>query len=291
MRSRWLLNLLLATVVVALGLLAYFRPHGDASVGPRLTALTPETVTRIRIERVRHEPMQLEKAADGWRMLAPLRARANQFNIDSLLRVTTTTSSFQAPVDAAGLAQYGLDKPGVRLQLNDEEILIGAQHPLRQQHYVRYHEHVHLIPSYPLGSVFLDYNAFLDSQLLEDGRKLSALRLPAFRLVLKDGLWRRDPPPPKNAPAVSQDRLNEIVAEWENARAFAVQRRSAKTPIAQIDLAFDQNGKHGSLTLDILAYRPELIIARRDEGLEYHFPEEIGKRLLELRLMEERVKN
>lgn len=276
MTSRWLLNAILAGVIAALALLLFLRPDADKPAGPPLTALSTETVTRIRIERG-EQKIELEKTGDAWRMTAPLRARANRFNIDSLLRLTDTVSTFQAPV-GADLATYGLDKPTLRVWLNDEPIAIGSLHPMRQQHYARYRDTVHLIQSHVLTAAFQNYNNFLDSQLLEDGRKLAALRLPGFRLELKDGTWRRAPADEK----ISADRLNGFVAEWENARALSVEKYSGKPARATVQLTFEQDGRRETLALGILSYKPAFVLARRDEGLEYHFPEDVGQRLLTL---------
>jgi hypothetical protein len=275
--NRWVLNLVLAAVVLGLAALVYFRPEPQAPPGPPLTTLSAADVQRIRIDRG-GETVVLEKSSSGWRLQAPITARANEFNVASLLRVTSTSSSFQTAVDTAALATYGLDKPQLRLQLNDEEITVGALHPLRQQHYVRYREQVQLIPSSVLAAAFQHYSNFIDTRLLEDGRKLRELRLPSLRLVQRDGTWQREPAVADAE--LSVDRLNDLVAEWENARALSVQKLSARAPEAQVQLVFD--AEPSTLTLAILAYKPELILARRDEGLEYHFPEDVGKRLLSL---------
>jgi hypothetical protein len=275
--NRWVLNLVLAAVVLGLAALAYFRPAVEAPPGPPLTALSTDDVRYIRIERG-NEKIELAKTANGWRLQAPVSARANEFNIDSLLRIAIVTSSFQAPADPATLATYGVDTPLLRLQLNDEQIAVGALHPLRQQHYVRYRDVVHLIPSYVLTAAFQHYTNFIDTRLLEDGRTLRALRLPNLHLVQKDGTWQREPAPKEQESSV--DRLNELVAEWENARALSVQQFTPRPAQAQVQLTFTTAPE--TLTLAILAYKPQLILARSDEGLEYHFPEDVGRRLLEL---------
>jgi len=275
MKARWILNLVLAGIIAALAVFLYFKPAGDKPAGPPLTTLTADAITQLRIERST-QTIELEKTDAGWRLSAPLRARANQFNIDSLLRIVSAPSSFQAtPTE---LTAFGLDKPALRLRLNNEEIAIGAIHPMRQQHYVHYRDTVHLIPSYVLAATFQPYTGFIDTQLFEDGRKLAALRLPGFRLELKDGTWQRQP---RDA-QLSTDRLNGFVAEWENARALSVEKLTARPAQGAVQLTFEKDGKRETLTLDILTTRPEFVLARRDEGLEYHFPEDVGKRLLNL---------
>jgi len=278
MKSRWLLNLSLVVLIAALAAFAYWKPAGDKAAGVPLTALSVDSINRIRIEKSGAEPIALERTPEGWRLSAPVRARANRFNAQNLLRVATTASSFQAPAGAAPLSTYGLDKPAARLWLNDDEFVIGAIHPMRQQHYVRYHDTVHLVDSHVLGTALFHYSSFIDTQLIEESRRLTALRLPGVRLALKDGVWRREPHDTK----ISVDDLNDFVAQWQNARALSVEKLSRMQAAAQIELVFDNGGKPAALKLEILAHKPEFILARRDEGLEYHFPEDVGRRLLNL---------
>lgn len=284
MRSRWILNLALAAIVIGLALFVYFRPSTDKSAGTPLTALTAETVTHIEIARAGQRATAFEKTAAGWRMRAPLAARANQFNIDSVLRVVTANSEFREPAVAAELSKYGLDKPILQLRFNDEAMAVGAMHPIKREHYLLHRDTVHLVPSYVFTAALLDYTSFLDTQLLEDTRQLNlvAVRLPGLQLTRHDGTWRREPPDPKRDGEISQDRVNEFVAHWQNARALSVARLSKNAAVDRIQLVSDIDGKRETLTLDVLAYKPEFVLARRDEGLEYHFPEEIGKQLLNL---------
>ncbi len=280
MGTRWLLNIAMAVLVAALGLFVYFRPGADKPAGPPLTGLTPEAVMTIRIERAKPEIISLARADTGWRMTAPVRARANTFNIDSLLRVTTAPSLYQTTAIEPELARYGLAPNDLRLWFNDEEIHVGAIHPMKQQHYVRYRNSVHLIPSHVLASAFLGYASFIDTQLLEDERQLVALRLPGLQLVRTDGSWRREPPDKKRDEQVSGDHVNEFVAHWQNAHALSVERLSTRPALERIQLVYETNGQSATLTLEVLAYKPEFVLARRDEGLEYHFPEDIGRQLL-----------
>src|SRR6266404_2954498 len=96
MRARWILNLVLAAIVIGLALLAYLKPSADKAGGTPLTNLAPEAASRIRVERG-GQAIALAKTASQWRMTEPLPARANRFNVDSLLRVLTAASEYRAP--------------------------------------------------------------------------------------------------------------------------------------------------------------------------------------------------
>jgi hypothetical protein len=277
MKSRWILNLALVALIGALAAVAYFKPS-EKQTGAPLMDVSADAVQRIRIEKNGAAPIVLEKNGDRWQLSQPVRARANEFNITSLLRLTKATSSFQASADAATLATYGLDKPALRLWLNGEEFLVGSIHPMRQQHYLRYRDTIHLVDSHVLSTAWFNYASLIDTQLLDTAHKLTAVRTPNVRLSLKDGVWRREPHDPK----ISVDSLNDFVAHWQNAQALAVEKLSNAAPIGFVELVVDIGGKATSLKMDILAYKPEFVLARRNEGLEYHFPETTGKRLLSL---------
>ncbi|MEK7717925.1 MAG: DUF4340 domain-containing protein, partial [Pseudomonadota bacterium] len=219
-----------------------------------------------------------EKTGNEWKLTAPLPARANRLNVETLLRVLSAPSETRFPAAAAELSQYGLEKPSARVWLENEEIVFGALHPLNNQIYVLHNNEVALIPSYHLSAATYPYTNFIDSRLFEEDRKLTSLRLPGFMLSLKDGVWRRQPVDKK----LTSDRINDFASEWQNARALSVDKYSGKESIGRIDITFKRDGKNEKLPLGILAYKPDFILHRQDENLEYHFTEETGKRLLNL---------
>ena len=135
-----------------------------------------------------------------------------------------------------------------------------------------------LIPSHHVAVALYPYGNFIDSRLIEEELKPVAIRLPGFTLTLKDGAWQKTPRDEK----LTTDRIHDFVAEWRNARALSVERYGGKPALKRVIFTLTKNGKTENLVLGILAYEPDFILYRPDEGLEYHFPEEIGKRLLRL---------
>jgi hypothetical protein len=282
MKSRWILNLALVAIILALGAVLYFRPAIDSvEIAPPLTDLTPKTVNTIRIERLGRDPVVLEAVENQWFVRAPIAGRASPFNVDNMLLLATARSDFR--VDATDLAKYGLDKPIARIWLNDREIDVGAEHPLQQQRYVRLGNHIYLLSLSMLSAAFFTPEQLLSTRLIEEGRKLVAIETPELALALKDGAWKIERSQRgKNAEALSTDRLNNLASDWEYINALTVARRSKTTALAQIKLNYRQNEQTGSLVLDVLSYEPDFVLARRDENLEYHFPQDTRKRLLTL---------
>jgi hypothetical protein len=280
LKKRWWLNLALVALLGGLALVAVLEPGKKAPErAPKLTTLAPDAITRARIERPGQEPIVLEKTAGGWRLEAPLAARANGFNVENLLRVASADVDATIPDGEQALAQFGLDRPRARLWLDGEELAFGALHPLKNQVYVRYRSQVYLIAGHLFGPAGYDYRRYLAPRLLEEDRKPLRFKLPGFTLALKDGSWQREPADPQ----LTGDRINDFVREWQHASALDVDRYAGRPPVAHVDIAFAADGdKTQTLRLGILAYKPELVLYRRDEGLEYRFPEETGKRLLTL---------
>ena len=277
LRRRWLLNAALLILIGALAWLAIHRAGLEKNVaGPPLTTLVADTVSQLRIERPDHPVITLEKTGKEWRLTAPVRARANRFNVENLLRIATAPGATRFPVVAADLAKFGLDKPRSRVRYGDEEIAFGSLHPLNNQIYIQYKDEVVLIPGHYLGTALFPYTHFIDSRLFEENRKITTVKLPGFTLTQENGAWRKQPPDGK----LTSDRLNEFAAEWRNASALGVEKYSDKEVLGRIEIVSVRDGKTEKLTLGILAYKPDFVLYRADENLEYHFTEDTGKRLL-----------
>ncbi len=278
-KRRWLLNAGLLGLIAALAWIVAHRMGQEQDIpGPPLTGLSATAVAHVRIERPEQPAIAIEKTGNEWRLTAPLPARANRLNVENLLHVLSAPAETRFPAVPAELLQYGLEKPSARVRLENEEIVFGALHPLNNQIYVLHNNEVALIPGYHLSAATYPYTNFIDSRLFEEDRKLTSLRLPGFILNLKDGVWRRQPVDKK----LSSDRINDFASEWQNARALSVDKYSGKESIGRIDVTSIRNGKNEKLPLGILAYKPDFILHRQDENLEYHFTEETGKHLLNL---------
>lgn len=277
-KSRWWLNLALLAVVVLLALLVVLARSPQQPPAPALTAIVPEAVARVALERAGEARVVLEKHEGRWRMTEPLAARVNDFNVGRLLGIARAPSAWRTAATPEDHARYGFDKALSRLRFDDVEIVVGSPHPLHAQHYVLHHDEVHLVDSRHLAAAFYAYSDFLDSRLLEEALQPVAFRFPGFTLVLKEGAWRREPPDE----SISTDRLNDFVAHWRNARALRVQRHTGTPAREWIEISVRRADRIETLRLGILGREPELMLLRPEEGLEYHFPEAVGKRLLNI---------
>lgn len=280
LKRRWLLNVALLLLIGALAWAIVHRSgqEKNASAKP-LTSLSTAAISQIRIERPDQSAISLVKSGEEWRLTAPLPARANRFNIESLLRTLSAPAEIRIPTVTGDLAKYGLDKPLSQLWIENEAISFGSMHPLSNQVYVLYKNEVVLIPAHYLSTAIYPYTNFIASRLIEEDRRLVALGLPGYSLSLKNGVWHHHPP----YQTLTSDQINDFVASWQHASALRVDRYSGEDAIDEIVLTTLRDNKEIKLHLGILAYKPEFILFRKDENLKYYFTEQAGARLMDLK--------
>lgn len=278
MKRRWILLAVLGALIGVLAALAVLKPGREASHKPALTALNADAIQSIRIERAGQSPVELTRDGGNWRMRAPIAARANRFLIENLLAVVGAPIEATVAAGADDLARYGLAPPLARLRLGEDEIAFGTTHPFHPQQYVRYRDTIYLIASHFYGASAQKPELYLDTRLLAPGTQLTKLKLPGFSVSQADGRWQRQPA----NPALSSDHINDFVSEWQQASALSVQRHAGKPPAAWIALGVQQDDRPQTVRVAVLAREPELVLHRPDEGLDYHFPAELGQRLLQL---------
>lgn len=278
MKPRWLL---LAALLVLIGILtavALLQPGRESAKRPALTSLSSDTIHSIRIERPNQAPIELARDESGWKMREPFKARANGFLVENLLAVVAAPIEATVAASDSELARYGLATPLARVNLGEAEIAFGAMHPFQRQQYVRHNSTVFLIAAYYYGASAQRAEQYLDARLLAAGTKLSELKFPDFSVSRRDGGWQRRP----ERAALSGDSINDFVSEWQQASALSVQRHTGKRPIAWVSLTLADDPQPRTVRVGVLALEPELVLHRPDEGLDYHFPAELGKRLLQL---------
>lgn len=276
LRRRWVLNLTLAALAGGLLLVLLWRP-GQPPAPPPLTGLAANEIIHVVVRQPRQADIELARDQGRWRLVKPVAARVNARVLDQLLRLPAAPV-LARPGEAAGLAGFGLDPPRARVLVNHEEIEIGALHPVKGQIYVRHGGRVALVPATHAAAATYPWTRLLDHRLLGEGEVLVALQLPGFRLALHNGTWQRQPADR----ALSGDRINGFVQEWQQATALAVDPMNRKPALARITLTVREQERERPLVLEVVSYQPEFVLRRHDEGLEYHFPEDVGRRLTSL---------
>ena len=284
MTNRWFINGLLLCVALGLGFFLWRRPEVAAHApAPKLAVIKTASVSTVEVQRKGQPTILLKREGSRWFVLKPFKARADKFRVEALtdLLQAHTSDRFKAP--QSRLAGFGLAPPQAVLTLNKQRVLIGRRRPFGDLRYVLVNHTISLVSAEAIHPRRLSPNSFLSTKLLSAKIHPLGFVLPHFAIVRKRGIWRALP----KIARLSNDRINTFVDEWRYARALSVTRYHGQAAVGRIVIRYRTQGvakpsRPRTLTIDILATQPELVLARPDQGLEYHFPAEIGRRLLHL---------
>lgn len=290
MRS-WASLAALFVIVLALGTWIYYKPPANVVDTHALSALKSGEVKRIRFQRVTpvdstaatsESSTQAQQAAgsvvivldrrnDSWLMTTPGVARAEKFQVERMLSILEARSAVR--YTAADLSRYSLDKPQVTLTLDDQVFAYGAINNMTREQYVLTGNAIYLVPlAYSIG-LPRSVDALLALRLFDGDEAPVRFELPQFSVALRDGTWTVTPTTHDMGP----DERHAWVDTWRNASAIRVARSVKGDSSEEVKVGL-KDGR--TITFAILQREPELVLLRRDEGVEYHFFGDSGKRLV-----------
>jgi hypothetical protein len=285
MKKRWLLNLILLAVVAGLVTFLYMRPKPEAAKDSsyEVSAYKMAEFNTIKVEFPAKAALTFEKTDNFWYLTAPHKTRADQASVQRILSIIAATS--REKLSASDLEKFGLHQPSLKLTLyrdktNFEEFLFGTHSPLTDEQYVSHKDAVYLISNSYGEAASIQTLELIDKAPLKPTEKVAGFdfgRLEQWEatglsLDMVDGKWKVSLANAKP----TQNELNEWADySWIHTRAksvdFYTPDRKITYPSFQIKMA-DGSKVH----FDKIQESPELIIARPDEGLVYHFPQDEG---------------
>lgn len=284
MRSRWLLNLGLFLAVAGIALFLYLKPKEQAAAPNevKVSAISPSTIGKISIEFTAKKPVTLEKRDGHWFLVQPYTARAGQQAVDKILAVLNADSVDK--FDASDLARFGLDNPSLRLKLDDKELVFGTFNPVNGQQYVAFGNSVYLISTSYADAAATQVVELIDKRLLApveeiagfDFSRLEQWEATGLRLEHDNHQWKVSIPGANPARA----ELDEWFGDgWKTLSATSVEpyKPDHKTVYPSFEIVL-KDGKR--IHVDKHLESPEMILARPDEGMLYHFPPDLGFSLL-----------
>ncbi|HET7369386.1 MAG TPA: DUF4340 domain-containing protein [Gammaproteobacteria bacterium] len=278
MKRRWLLNIGLAVLLAALALLAWFQPGAEtARPKPTITTLAPDAVTTIRLEQPNQATAVFKRTAEGWEMVQPVSAPANDQVIKNWLASARETSSRAYPAKDLDLAQFGLKPPRLSLTLNNQRLDFGASDPIEHKRYIRRGDTIYLVNDVLFYQLQGDPLSFLSKRLLPRDPKIIGIKLPNVEISQnKSGEWQLTP----TRPNISSDQIQSLIESWQHSQAFNVKaaERAPATGKVTIRLA----GQQKPITFRILKNDSLLVLARPDLGVEYQLPANRRNDLLKL---------
>ena len=290
MKNRWLLNLVMLALVAGLVAFLYLRPkaNNDAPSQHEVSTLKLADFTIIKAEFPAKVPTSFEKMDGLWRMTSPYKTRADQISVQRILAIIAAKSTEKFP--ATNLEKFGLDKPQLKLKLTkatgDEVFSFGTFNSVTEEQYVGYKDAVYLLSGgYAEAATSQPIELIEKTPLTKNEAKqisgfdfahLEQWQANALNVEVTDGKWKTNEPKAK----ITQNEMNEwLDFSWKQAQAKQVE---LYTPDHKITYpSFDVKLKDGKkVHFDKIQEAPDLLLGRPDEGVMYHFSNDVGFNML-----------
>jgi len=280
MNSRTLLNIGLLVLLVGLGLITFFEPGLEpAPVAATLSTIDPADITQIHISRLQKPQLQFHREQDSWRIVSDESVPASEFQVRSLIELAGTEAKRSYSLDQLDLSKLELNEPFASVSFNAGlTIEFGNTEPLGGQRYVKVGDKVHLIEDRFQHLVEADFTTFVDHRLLAEGSRITDLQLPKFRLTRsKDLHWSLAP----DDMDISADAIQELVDAWQHASALWVRKYAGEPALSPMQLMLE--GAQEPIVLQIVSRDPELVLARPEWHIQYHFTADIAEKMFTFR--------
>ena len=290
MKKRWLLNLVMLALVIGLMAFLYLRPKTEAQAENKheVSQLKLADIAAVKVEFPAQAAVTFEKVEGLWRMTAPYKTRADQQSVQRILAIIAATSVEKFP--ASDLAKFGLDNPQLRLKLSgeklDESFIFGTYNPVTEEQYVTYKDGVYLLAGTYSEAAKTQPIEMVDKAPLTpdeakqvsgfDFSRLEQWEEARLNVDIADGKWATNVAKAK----ITQNEMNEwLDFSWAQAQAKSVElytpNHKETYPSFEVKL---KNGK--KIHFDKISEAPELLLGRPDEGVMYHFANDVGFTML-----------
>ena len=290
MKKRWLLNLVMLALVAGLVAFLYLRPKAkiDAPLQHEVSNLKLADFTQVKVEFPAQAPTSFVKIDGLWRMTSPYKTRADQISVQRILAIIAAKSLEKFP--NTDLTKFGLDNPQLKLKLTkstgDEVFSFGTFNSVTEEQYVGYNNAVYLLPgSYAEAATtqaieLIDKTPLTKNEIKQiagfDLSKLEQWQANALNIDLYDGNWKTNDAKAK----VTQNNMNEwLDFSWKQAQAKQVELYLPDRKVAYP--SFNVKLKDGKkVHFDKISEAPDLLLGRPDEGIMYHFSNDVGFNML-----------
>lgn len=262
MSSRALLNLgmVFAAMLVAV-ILHMYRPADEAPQAYALVPMAQSDIRAVTIERVNTPAIVLQREESRWRMTTPVKARLDETALARVLDLSRLGANNKLAAD--DLAKYGLNQPWARVRFGTHTLEFGNTNTVTEEFYVRSDGVIYAVPARNAGAIPSTPGKLIAHRMLAPEETLAAVEMPTFSVRHDGTRWQMTPPDP----GLSQDDLVRWVEQWRYASSVITQPGE---PAAGTDVTLTlRDGR--TIELSIKARSPELVLHRRDEGLDYHF--------------------
>lgn len=268
MQNQLKINLHLFIIAASLAAIIYLTEKKPALLDT-ISNIDINSVQQIYIRHNQNQT-QLAKNNSRWQIVQPVKVDANQFRMQSLLKLLNAPVHGQYSSDQLDLDTIGISSSSTNVRFGDHKIIFGMVNPATELRYVLYNDSIYTIEDvyFPLLSSHFSTLASLD--LLPEGSHIQSLELANQQITKdQDGLWHSNID-------ISADAIVTITDNWHSLQAFGVHAYLQRGNKGSVTITTDK----GSIIYQVTGTDPWLILARPDLGLEYHLEKDSYHKLV-----------
>ncbi len=265
--KRWLINYVLILLICVF---TYIGNRFEVQTGyqpeNRISQLKPQNIEQINIKTADHT-IRLGKSGTSWQIESPVLWFANNIAVERIIDIVNSQTDSRLPSDEIDISTLGLQFPRAVLTLNQTDFIFGDTNNIGERRYLLTDDTVFLVKDRHLPFVSQGITGLLDRRLLPRSLAIRSFKAKAFQLSLSsDGKWQSEDE------SHSKKGIDQLIDNWQTLEAKHIQRyQGTETPRQKINVGLDNDGL---IEFYVLSIQPEIVIARADLGLQYHFAED-----------------
>lgn len=274
MSKRMLINYFLLVLILVFTWIGVKYPITEDQMIDReaITHLKPQNIDHIKIETADHN-IELSKQGQVWRIDRPIKWFANNVAAERLASMAGLHPQSKLPRNEIDLSTLGLRIPKAVVTLNNKAIYFGDTNSIGNRRYLMVDPMVYLASDVHYPFISQGVIGLVDERLLPSQLPLQSLAFSSFKLTRDATGWHSDN-------KGSADQAAQLIHNWQHSAASRItDYHAGSTPLQKITATL-QDGS--SIEFYVLSIKPEIVIARPDLQLSYHFPPSLYYKLLAL---------
>lgn len=253
-------------VMLALLLAAIFLLEEEAApTAPAILAVEFDDLRTLRVEVDGRAPVELARAGEGWRMLAPVAFDADLGRLQNIVAGLGVAAHASYPVTEANLEELGLDPPRARLVVDGEVIEFGDTSPADGRRYLRQGDTVHVVDDLVFFRLGGPVHGWAQRQPLPPGSRITRIETDTFSIVRDGEGWSL-----ADGAEADPASMQRVVDAWANALASEVAPTDPeRNDGIAVSIALD-----GGEVLEFLLRSTDryMVVARPGSQMEYRLP-------------------
>lgn len=261
---RWLINYVLILLIVVF---TYIGNRYEVQTGyqpeNRISTLKPQDIVQVSIQTADHT-LRLSKVEGNWQIDAPILWRANNIAVERIIDILNSETDSRLASDEIDLSTLGLQFPRAILKLNNTDFVFGDTNNIGERRYLLSDDTIFLLADRHLPFMLQGVTGLVDRRLMPRSLPLQSLDLGLLELTQSNQRgWRSD------NPEHSEKQIGELIDSWQTLESKQIQIYNSQLTPRQKFIATLDNG--GIIEFFLMAITPDIVIARPDLGLQYHF--------------------